>query len=148
MKDQELNKAYSKAIRARGKSGARWQKTKEVSGKDVTGETSPYRNYVGAGKEPDLAVGQELPRNFSVLTAIRNEEIEAEVKGRVRKLMDLAKQILTEQQYKVFILLAVKEPALTEREIGKVLGISHGRVNQLWKAARQKLEKGYETRTH
>jgi|SRR6185312_9960921 len=71
-----------------------------------------------------------------------------EVQARVEKLLKLAKQILTEMQYKAFVLLAVKDPALTEREAAKVLSISRGRVHQLWTIAREKLQAAYEGRTH
>lgn len=74
-------------------------------------------------------------------------EAAKEVQERVRKLLDLAKQILTEQQYNVFVMRAVKEPALTEREIAKVLSITPGRVHQLWETASKKLQKAYEDRT-
>ena len=75
------------------------------------------------------------------------QEADKEVQDRVRKLLDISKQILTEQQYKVFFLRAVKGPALTEREIAKVLSITPGRVHQLWDAASKKLQKAYEDRT-
>lgn len=75
------------------------------------------------------------------------KEAEREVQGRVRKLMELSKQILTQQQYNVFVLMAVKDPALTERETAKALSITRGRVHQLWVIARNKLEKAYNERT-
>lgn len=74
-------------------------------------------------------------------------ESDKEVQGRVRKIIDIAKQILTQQQYNVFILLAVKDPALTEREAAKALSLSRGRVSHLWKVARVKLQTAYEKRT-
>jgi DNA-binding CsgD family transcriptional regulator len=110
----------------------------------------PYRDHIESdmgGVEPDLAIGREFPRKFSVPTALRNEEMEQEVKDRVHKLLGLARQILTERQYAVFFMVAIKEPALTEREIAKVLSISPGRVNQLRTAAMAKLRRAYDERT-
>jgi len=75
------------------------------------------------------------------------QEADKEVQGRVRKLLDIAKQILTDQQYKVFVLVAVKEPAFTEREAAKVMGISRARAHQLWTVAREKLQVAYDKRT-
>lgn len=68
-----------------------------------------------------------------------------EVQRRVQKLMGIAKQILTEQQYKVFFFLA--ERTMTERQVAKVLGISQPRVHALWEAARTKLQRAYDERT-
>jgi len=75
------------------------------------------------------------------------DEATKEVQERVHKLLKLSKQILTQQQYNVFVLMAVKEPALTERETAKALSLSKTRVHTLWNAAREKLKVAYEQRT-
>lgn len=68
-----------------------------------------------------------------------------EVQRRVQKLLGIAKQILTEQQYKVFFFLT--ERTMTERQVAKVLGISQPRVHALWETAREKLQRAYDERT-
>lgn len=68
-----------------------------------------------------------------------------EVQRRVQKLIELSKQILTEQQYKVFFFLTERQ--MKERQVAKVLGISQPRVHALWETAREKLQKAYDDRT-
>lgn len=68
-----------------------------------------------------------------------------EVQRRVQKLLGIAKQILTEQQYKVFFFLTERQ--MKERQVAKVLGISQPRVHALWETARTKLQRAYEQRT-
>lgn len=65
---------------------------------------------------------------------------------RVHKLLKVAKQILTEQQYKVFDLLVLQ--CKTTREVAKLMGRSQTRIQQLWDSGRHKLQKAYEDRTH
>lgn len=74
------------------------------------------------------------------------DEMTKEVQERVRKLVGIAKQILTEQQYKVFFFLTNRE--MTERQVAKVLAISQPRVHALWEAARTKLQDAYEKRAN
>lgn len=142
MDDKTLNKLYISAIRRRKKSGARWQKVKEVPVEQARdNERDDDRAHERAGALGGFAPGTSIP------TMIRNQEIAEEVKGRVRTLLALSKQILTERQYAVFVLIALKEPAMTEREVAKVLSISPGRVNQLRTAAMAKLRRAYDERT-
>lgn len=68
-----------------------------------------------------------------------------EVQRRVQKLLVIAKQILTEQQYKVFFFLT--ERTMTERQVAKMLGVSQPRVHALWETARTKLQRAYDERT-
>lgn len=68
-----------------------------------------------------------------------------EVQRRVQKLLGIAKQILTVQQYKVFFFLT--ERTMTERQVAKVLNVSQPRVHALWETAREKLQRAYEQRT-
>lgn len=68
-----------------------------------------------------------------------------EVQRRVQKLLEIAKQILTEQQYKVFFFLTERQ--MKERQVAKVLGISQPRVHALWETARTKLQRAYDQRT-
>lgn len=68
-----------------------------------------------------------------------------EVQRRVQKLLGIAKQILTEQQYKVFFFLT--ERTMTERQVAKTLSISQPRVHALWETAREKLQRAYDERT-
>lgn len=105
---------------------------------------SRHRNSEGEFEENPRANPDSLDEKMSMYQV---KEAEQEVQGRVRKLMELSKQILTQQQYNVFILLAVKDPALTEREAAKALSITRGRVHQLWAIARAKMEKAYNERT-
>jgi RNA polymerase sigma factor (sigma-70 family) len=140
--DRHLNKIYLSAIRQRKKSGARWQKVTEVSSaKARPTEYDDDRAHARGGSLGEYAPGTSIP------TMMRNQEIAEEVKGRVHTLLGLAKQILTERQYAVFVLMAVKEPNMTEREIAKVLSISPGRVHQLNTAAMKKLRRAYDERT-
>lgn len=133
MNEDTLNKSYREVIRSKHTHGARWQEVREVPANQA-------RRFDAPNAEPENDV-------VDLTTLQRNEEIENEVTGRVRKLLNLAKQVLTEQQYNVFILTMVKDPALTYREAGKVLGISFGRVRQHADALRAKLEKAYNERT-
>lgn len=137
MNEKTLNERYISAVRSKNKrGGAQWQRVKEVP-------THESRSFESANAAPEY----EAAEGFDATTLQRNQEIEAEVTGRVRKLMELAKQILTQQQYNVFILTMVKDPALTYREAGKVLGISFGRVRQHADTLRAKLERAYNDRT-
>lgn len=162
MLSTEIEKRYKKLAREKQpRSGAVWQRVKE---KNVSREnrfpnkSSAYWNHVqsqvGLGEEKEyrenVEANPDLITNgpkIDIQSQIRNEEHTAEVVERVRALMSLAKQILTEQQYNVFILTMVKDPALTYREAGKTLGISFGRVRQLADATREKLQKAYTERT-
>lgn len=102
-----------------------------------------YQKKSGYPKENPRANPDSLDDDQGFYAA---RETENEVKGRVTKLLSLAKQILTEQQYNVFVMIAVKEPHFTEREAAKVLNVTPGRVHQLWDAARAKLQKAYTER--
>lgn len=86
------------------------------------------------------------PDVFTEERAMYHVDDEAkEVQRRVQKLLGIAKQILTEQQYKVFFFLT--ERTMTERQVAKTLGISQPRVHALWETAREKLQRAYEERT-
>lgn len=159
----EIEKRYKTAARKKNpRSGAVWQRVKEQKVTDdarYPGKGSAYWNHVMAqaapGEDREYHENKEANPDALGFTAIgdiqsqmRNDEAKSEVVSRVRMLMDLAKQILTEQQYNVFILTMVKDPALTLREAGKVLGISFGRVRQLSDMAKAKLARAYDERTH
>lgn len=164
MLDPEIEKKYRSQVRkSHPRSGATWQRLSETDGKPCN-EASPYWEHVhnsykkqrqwndhdgGVFNEVDAASadGRAYNEKGDLQSLIRNEDCQKEVVARVRKLVELSKQILTEQQYHVFILMAVKDPHLTVRETAKVLSISSSRVGQLWTAARKKLEKAYEQRT-
>lgn len=126
-------------------------KVKEQFDKEIL-STETYHRYQYAQTAKNGGKWSENPRaNPDLLTEASGvwltDDITKEVQERVQKLLQLSKQILTEQQYRVFVLIAVKDPALTEREAAKVLNISRGRVHQLWEAARIKMQKAYESRT-
>lgn len=72
------------------------------------------------------------------------DDASKEVQRRVQKLLAIAKQILTEQQYKVFFFLT--ERTMTQRQVAKALGISQQRVNVLWTTTREKLQRAYDER--
>jgi DNA-directed RNA polymerase specialized sigma24 family protein len=65
-----------------------------------------------------------------------------EIQARVRLMMEKAKQVLTGQQYNAFVLVDLKELKL--REAAKVMELTYGRVDQLVKRARLKLQRVYE----
>src|ERR1051326_3190011 len=164
MLDPEIEKRYRSQVRkSHPRSGASWQRATEISTKPC-GESSPYWESVhdhhkkarqwndgGAGTFDEVdaasADGRAFNQKGDIQSLMRHEEIVKETQERVRKLLELSKQILTEQQYHVFILMAVKEPHLTVRETAKVLSLSTSRVGQLWQMARKKLERAYESRT-
>lgn len=124
----EIEKRYrSEARRSRPRSGAVWQRVRETNR-----ENPDELGYDSVGDMQSRSITDETTK---------------EVTGRVRKLLDLAKQILTVQQYNVFVMLAVKEPHLTERETARVLSVTPGRVHQLWVKAQVKLQKAYTERT-
>lgn len=127
--------------RSRVRSSIREQETREIiSNEDYDG----FNKRRGFPHEDVRANPDVLDddQHFYAARATENE-----VKERVKKLLELSKQILTEQQYHVFVMMAVKEPHLTVREVAKVMSLSSARVGQLWQAARKKLEKAYEQRT-
>lgn len=155
--DKDLEKKYQAQIRKHPHPGAMWQDVKEKRCKPC-GENSPYADH--AEKQSGAEDGEESrehPRanpdehtfrpSQDIQSARLAAEVTEEVQGRVHKLMAVAKQILTEQQYTVFVLLAVKEPHLTEREAAKVMSITPGRVHQLRVKAFEKLQEAYEKRT-
>lgn len=94
--------------------------------------------HVNDGNEPVRANPDQLTEDAQMFPSTN-----VETKERLKDLLKTAKQILTEQQYKVFDLLALRSPVCTQREVAKKLGISHGRVAQLWEIARVKLQKAY-----
>lgn len=164
MDAQEIEKRYRKIIRSHPRSGAKWQRTKEIECKPSSGEASPYWNHVhdnhkkhsqwrdadgNSFDESDTANGdgRAFNQKGDIQSLMREVERQEETTVRVRKLLALSKQLLTEQQYNVFIMLAVKEPHLTEREAAKVLSITPGRVHQLWAKAQKKLQEAYDKRT-
>jgi DNA-directed RNA polymerase specialized sigma24 family protein len=122
------------------------QKIRETDEREVLGGKNYWEDYYAKGRvvENDRANPDNLTESAGFWLT---DDITKEVQGRVEKLMKLSKQILTEQQYKVFVLLAVKDPPLKQREVAKLLGLSRGRINQLWEAARKKMAKAYEQRT-
>ena len=73
------------------------------------------------------------------------DEATKETQERVRALLKLAKQILTEQQYRVFELIGLKNKTI--RYTAKVLKRSPGRIGQLWEVSKVKLQNAYKTRT-
>lgn len=157
MTPQEIEKRYRSVIRkSHPRSGATWQRVKEITTKVDSG--SAYWDHVQSNTAPSEdneykespsanpdGLGFKAKGDFQSM-AIAAEQSE-EVTVRVRKLLDLAKQILTTQQYNVFVMLAVKEPHLTERETAKVLSVTPGRVHQLWVKAQAKLQRAYDERT-
>lgn len=157
MTPKDLEKKYKTAIRKKNpRSGASWQRVKEVTGPKESG--SAYWDHVQSQSAPseDGEHRENVEANpdqmgfkakGDIQSMILSAEHSQEIQARVRKLLDLAKQLLTEQQYNVFVMLAVKEPHLTERETAKVLSITPGRVHQLWAKARLKLQRAYEQRT-
>lgn len=163
MENKEIEKRYRKVIRSHPRSGATWQHTKEIDCAPATDSKSPYWEDAKSRRksqgvelsgaedihEHDAASGDNraFQQKGDIQTLVRNAEYQEETTARVRKLLDLAKQILTTQQYNVFVMLAVKEPHLTERETAKVLGVTPGRVHQLWVKAQVKLQRAYNERT-
>lgn len=156
MTQQEIDKKYRTAVRKKQpRSGATWQRVKEEK---IAPTDSAYWDHVHANAAPTEdneykevvaanADGLGFSEKGDIQTMTRNAEYTQELTVRARKLLDLAKQILTTQQYNVFVMLAVKEPHLTERETAKVLSVTPGRVHQLWVKAQTKLQKAYEERT-
>lgn len=156
MTQQEIEKKYRSEVRKKQpRSGATWQRVREEKGGTTD---SAYWDHVHANTTPseDNEYKETVNANpdglgFRSKGDIQSMQIAAEqseeITVRVRKLLDLAKQILTTQQYNVFVMLAVKEPHLTERETAKVLSITPGRVHQLWAKAQTKLQGAYRDRT-
>lgn len=100
------------------------------------------RNPNGEAQE-NREANPDMFREESAMYHVSDEA--KEVQARVQKLMMISKQILTEQQYKVFFFLT--ERTMTQRAVAKVLGISQKRVNDIWQTAREKLQRAYDERT-
>lgn len=104
-----------------------------------------HRGYSSEDARPEETkfANPDVLQESDAMYAINDEA--KEVQRRVQKLLGIAKQILTEQQYKVFFFLT--ERTMTERQVAKVLGVSQPRVHALWETAREKLKRAYDERT-
>jgi DNA-directed RNA polymerase specialized sigma24 family protein len=69
------------------------------------------------------------------------DEATKELQGKVRLMLEKAKQVLTVQQYNAFVLVDLKHLKL--RDAAKVMEVNHARVDQLIKRARLKLQAVY-----
>jgi DNA-directed RNA polymerase specialized sigma24 family protein len=119
---------------------------------EVIKSKKDYTAWVGAKSDEIRStkkINEPVQANPDSLTEdqgfFHTSEDQKETQERVQKLLKIAKQVLTEQQYIVFDLIGLR--CMTVRRAARVMKRSPGRVDQLWKSARHKLQKVYEERT-
>lgn len=126
-----------------GKKIVRVQETKVVSGPDYW---TKVHNKDQRNAEGDLV--ENIQANPDQLTEDQGfyavDEATRETQQRVQKLLRVAKQLLTEQQYKAFDLCLLQ--CKTVREAARMLKLSPGRVDQLLQKSRHKLQVVYRDR--
>lgn len=108
---------------------------------------NPKKHHFGpAGQD---GIPESAQANPDTLTEDQSyyaiDEATQEVQARVRKMVDMAKQVLTVRQYNAFVLVTLK--GLSTVAAARALEVNHQRISQLIAIAHKKLQRVYEERT-